>query len=208
MPGRIWLDTDGMADDWPPPRRSLPRWARWGLPLAALTLVAGLVFGLGGFEQRRYRPDVRQPGTTVTMDGFDITPLEAFVMPPNSKLDKTIQVRVLATCENRRDDSVALLQLAKGGILVVDPLDPRGNPSSELWAGTWTEVGQPTLAPGQGVVPCYIRAELPDTYQPTGTILLQLSNVTYADRTILQFGEKSWGGATQDFIFYLPLSYR
>ncbi len=205
---RVWLDTDGMADDWPPPRRSVPRWAKFALPLGVLALLAGVVYGFGGFEHRRYRPDVRQPGTTVTMDGFDLTPIEAYLMPQTNKLSATVDVRILSICENRRDDTVALSQLASRGVLVVDPLQPSGETESELTAGSWTAYGESTLPPGKGPVPCFITAKLPDSFTPTGTILLQLSNVTYADRTILQFGEKSWGGSTQDFIFYIPLSYR
>lgn len=204
----LQLDTDGLADDWPPPRRSLPRWLRWALPLAVLTLIVGVGYGFGGFEQRRYRPEVRQPGTLVTMDGFDLTPLEAFLMPQSNKLSSTVEVRIIGVCENRRDDTVSLLPLGRRGALVVDPLNPRGEVTVELWAGTWTGLGSTSLPPGQGKVPCFLRAALPDKFEPTGTILLQLSNVTYADRTILQLGNKSWGGATQDYIFYLPLSMR
>lgn len=202
------LDTDGLAADWPPPRPSPPRWLKWALPLAVIALLAGLVAGFGGFEQRRYRPEVRRPGTLVTMDGFDIAPLEAFLMPKTNSLTATVEVRIIGVCENRRDDAVSLMQLGSRGVLVVDPLHPSEPVSTELWAGTWTGVGSLTLPPGQGQVPCFVKATFPDTFQPTGTALLQLSDVTYADRSILQLGTKSWGGATQDYIYYLPLSLR
>lgn len=208
MPARLWLDTDGLADDWPPPHRSLPRWVRWALPLAALAMMAGAVYGFGGFEQRRYRPDVHQPGTLVTMDGFDFTPTQAFLYPKSNKLASTVDIRVIGTCENRRDDTVSLSRLARAGILVADPLNPTETPDTELWVGTWTGVGSLTSPPGQGVVPCHVLVELPDTFKPTGIVMLQVSNVTYADRTVLQIGDKSWGGATQEYIYYIPLSHR
>ncbi len=204
----IRLDTDGLATDWPPPRRALPRWVRWVLPAALLVLVGGLVYGFGGFEQRRYRPELREPGTTVTMDSFDITPQAAYLIPRTNQLTPRVEVRIIGICENRRDDTVLLNELSRAGVLVVDPRRLSERTTSDIWVGTWTGVGSLSLPPGQGPVPCHIKAELPDSFEPTGTILLQLSNVSYADRTLLQIGVETWGGSTQDYVYYIPLSRR
>ncbi len=205
---RIWRDTDGLADDWPPPRRLRPRWVRWAVPLAFLAMVVGAVHGFGGFEPRRYRPLAAMPGDTVDMDGFRLTPYEAYLLPRTNLLSQEERVRILAGCESSRDDTVNLSSLSRAATVVVDPVSRR-LVAGELAAGSW-DTGAPRvdleLPPGTGRVPCRIDATFEVPFEPTGWIILQLAEVSYADRTLLQTGTKSWGGSAQEHIFYLPLS--
>ncbi len=150
-----------LADDWPAPRSSrVPRWVRFALPVALLSIVGALVYAGHGFDPYRSRISYRTPGQTVA--GGRGARVHA-VRGRRHQDDAVWKVVVYGTCRNTSDTDLLDYQLAQRALRTFDPVSRTFGQSTSrsLWFGGTGQVFRSSINPGLATQYCRLSDELP-----------------------------------------------
>jgi len=196
-----------LADDWPAPRSGrVPRWARFALPVALLSMVGALVSAGHGFAPYSSRVSYRTPGQTVLVGGvLEFSPYEAVAV----KDDAVWDIVVYGTCRNTSDASLLDWQLAQRGLRAFDPASRTFGQSTKrsLWFGGAGQVFHSTVNPGLATQYCRFSDELPASLTLPGHLGVAAFEVAQQDLTSSKIGDTAWVvSGTQVWLYLVPLS--
>lgn len=196
-----------LADDWPAPRSGgVPRWARFALPVALLSVIGALVSAGHGFDPYFSRASYRTPGQTVLVGGvLEFSPYEAVA----TKKDAVWDIVVYATCRNTSDATLLEWELAQPALRAFDPASRTFGQSRQrsLWFGGAGHIYRSTLSPGLATQYCRFSDELPASLTLPGHLGVAAFEVAQQDLTSSKIGDTAWVvSGTQVWLYLVPLT--
>lgn len=197
---RVWFDTQPLESDWPGPTRR-PRWVIPVAVVAAVALVMGLVWAVGGFGERRGSFPLLAAGTTYETGQLRVT-LEYAEASVSIGGDE-YSIVAYGTCTNVSDTpTVSTNDRAFAGLVLGDSATPDAELVTYGRSGTnaTTELN-PDLRPHS----CAVSFSFPITTRLTDYFIVGIWDLEWGDHTITQSGEESWATGTTGVRVLLPL---
>lgn len=209
LPPGVWLDRRPLQRSWPepdPPLR-IPRWARIGVPLLVLALVAGVVVGLGGLQKRQDLLTTMAPGVELDCVQMIYT-FDSATAQPVERHDGTRgwDVVVSGTVRNPHDEPF-VPKLGEVGSYVA-----RALPAGQVVVPSSSQVGpaldqRSTVPPGNVPFDLELTFELDDTYQPTDWFQVATFLMEFTDNSVLGLNdERVWNKTDRAWTVYVPVT--
>lgn len=217
-----FLDPEQIDPTWAPPaaaveepvvrpKNRLRRLLQTAIPILALALIAGLVWGFGGFKLRK---DLAKPvavGETVSTGQFEFTFSKATVQKTKEAWeDKTyFNVVVSGTARNITEKSATPSISKNTGIIFAR--DPKTRQaieveSADIGESQSSSVQRGSLAPGLPPQSYTLNFKFDENYVPAETLDLFVFIEKYGAAELVDDGEKAWQSTGNAYRYPLPIT--
>lgn len=187
----------------------MPRWVRFALPVAVLSVIVALVSAAHGFDPYLARVTYLQPGDTVTVGGvLEFAPSEAVATRDESR--GVWRIVVYGTCRNISDASLLDYRFAQNALRTFDPATRTFGQADDrsLWFGGAGNTYTGRLNPGLPTEWCRLGDELAGTLETLpGHLGVAVFEVSSQDLTSSKIGDTAWiVTGTHVWLYFVPLT--
>ena len=206
----IWRDNRTVDPAWPGPDGSggsLPPAAVYLALGVALTLVAALVWGLGGFAPRRDVLEDTARGTVVTAGPYELRFTDVTAQQ-RTDYRGVVSWRLTVTGEGRTTGDVTMAPDTFGddGMFVAkDPVSGEVQlPQSQTFRSSGLVSGN-AFTPGLPLQPYSLAFDFPPDYRPREPLVFVVYRLELRDNSLLGDQEPLWHNAATAYRFRMPV---
>lgn len=208
-----WQDQDPVDPTWSAPapaaepRRGPAKLLVIGIPILAVLVIIGAVWGLGGFKPRKDQLIDKDPGTVLATGPFEFTFTKATAQRKRD-FDDTHYWEVTAIGQGRTTGDVAIGPSYSGDRGMFVARDPNSHevqiPEITMYGkGGYTSASQ--FTPGLPPTAFRVQFKFSDKYKPGKTIRFGASVLEFTDTSLIGDDEKEWNNTVYFYHLHLPV---